>query len=158
MAAPTPTTRVSPTGIKLGDGHSTLITMSLDTNIEIWERSVTPPGIDGGDEIDVTTMHNTVWRQTHPRQLKTLTEFSFSGMYDPIVYTSILAMINRKQTFTVRFPDGTTLAFYGFLKSFQPSELVEGSTPEATFTVVPTNADPTSGAEEAPVLASVAGT
>ena len=157
-AAPTPTARVDPTGIKLDDGYRTLVTFALDTNIEFWEKSVTPPGLDGGDEIDTTTMHNDDWRTNAPRALITMTPFSMTAAYDPTLYTAALNLINRETTVTVRYPDGSTLAFYGFLKTIEFSELVEGTQPECTLTVVPTNQDPTTGAEEPPVLAGVAGT
>jgi hypothetical protein len=93
-----------------------------------------------------------------PRRLKTLTEFEMTAAYDPSLFTAALALINVKTTVTVTFPDGSTLAFYGFLQKIEFSELVEGEQPECTITVVPTNQDPTTGAEEAAVLTSVAGT
>lgn len=158
MAAPVATVRSSPSGIKLKDGFSTKITFATDDNIEFWEKSVKPPGIDGGDSIPQTTMHNTAWRTMAPRQLKTLTESSTTVAYDPVLYTSILALINVETTITVTFPDGSTLAFYGFLQKFEPSELKEGEQPEASVTITPTNFDPTNHVEAAPVLASVAGT
>src|SRR5688572_27171775 len=158
MAAPTPTARVAPSGIKLCDGYQTLVTPASDPNIEFWEKSVTPPGIDGGDPIDSTTMQNDEWRTMCPRRLKTLTESTLTAGYDPNLYNSILALINIETTWTVTYPDGSTLAFYGFLKMFEPQELTEGGFPEATITIVPTNYDPVNDVEAAPVLTSVAGT
>lgn len=158
MAAPTPSARVAPTGIHLEDGFSTLITLATDTNIELWEKTVKPPGIDGGDSIPQTTMHNTAWRTMAPRQLKTLTETTTTCAYDPLIYTSILASVNIPTTITVTFPDGTTLAFYGYLQKFEPSDLKEGEQPEATVTITPTNYDPVNHVEAAPVLTNVAGT
>jgi hypothetical protein len=71
--------------------------------------------------------------------------------WNPSLYTSILALINKKDTFTILFPDGSTLAFYAFLRLFEPGDLSEGNKPTATITLTPTNADPVTGAEEAPV-------
>lgn len=156
--APSPTARADPSGIKLDDGYRTLVTFASDPNIQFWEKSVTPPGLDGGDEIDTTTMHNDDWRTNAPRALIRMTPFTMTAAYDPSLYTAALALINVKTTVTVTYPDGSTLAFYGFLKTIEFSELVEGTQPECTITVVPTNQDPTTGAEEAPVLASVEGT
>jgi hypothetical protein len=101
MGAPTVTARVDPPGIKLDDGHSTTFAFSADANVNLWEKTVTPPGIDGGDEIDTTTMHNNTWRTRAPRQLKTLTEMSCTCAYDPVVYTELLALINVRQSITV---------------------------------------------------------
>lgn len=158
MSAPVASTRVTPTGIRLENGHPTKITLSGDTDIEFWETQVKPPGIDGGDVIETTTMHNVTWRSKAARNLKTLTDITVTAGYDPIVYSKILLQINVEQTITIRFPDGSTLAFYGFLKSFEPSELSEGTFPTASITIVATNSDPVSGSEEAPVLVNVAGT
>ncbi len=157
MAAPVATPRVAPSGIKLKDGYRSLVTFALDTNIELWEKQVTPPGLEGGDSIEQTTMWNDVYRTFAPRSLRTLTEMQFTAAYDPQVYVSVLAAINREDTITVRFKDGSTLAFFGYLKNFQTGELVEGTQPEATCVVVPTNID-SAGAEQAAVLVSVAGT
>ena len=157
MAAPSATARVAPTGLKLRDGYSTKITLSRDPNINFWERTVTPPGIDGGDSIEITTMHNDDWRVFAPRSLATLTEMTCSAAYDPQVYTEILGVLNLNDQITVRFPDGSTLAFWGYLKMFEVGEHSEGEFPECTITIVPTNEDD-DGAERSPVLTSVAGT
>lgn len=158
MAAPAPTARTDPTGIKLDNGYRSLITFSSDPNINVWEKEVTPPGLDGGDPVVTTTMHNDVWRTKSPSALIEMTDIEVVVAYDPIIYTEALAILNDEITITTTFPDGSTLAAYGFLRSFTPDALVEGEQPEATCVVVITNQDPTTGAEEAPVLASVAGT
>lgn len=158
MAAPTPTPRVTPLGIYLDDGFSTKITFAADTDVALWEKTVTPPGIDGGDPIETVTMHNLIWRPKRPRQLKTLTDCTFTAAYDPVIYTQIVALCNVETTITVTFPDGTTVAFYGFLQKVEPGELTEGEFPELTATIVPTNWDPVNHVEAGPALASVAGT
>lgn len=158
MAAPATTVRQTPAGIKLDDGYSTKIAFAADPDVSFWEKTVQPPGIDGGDAIETTTMHNTTWRTMASRALKTLTEASCTAAYDPNVYNNILSLINVETSVTVHFPDGSTLAFYGFLKTFEVNEHTEGEQPEATITITPTNYDPTNKVEEAPVLTSVAGT
>ena len=159
MAAPTPTERATPAGIPLPDGHSTLITFAADTDIEFWEKTVTPPGLDGGDPVETHTMHNTVFRTMAPRTLITMTEASCTVTYDPVVYDRVIAIINVETTITVTFADGSTLAFFGYLRVFAPGECVEGSQPDATITIQPTNRDAvTPFAEEAPVMTEVAGT
>ncbi len=155
---PTPTVRSAPAGLKLEDGFSTKITVALDPDISFWEKTVKPSGFDGGDAIETTTMHNVKLRTMAPRQLKTLTQMTCTAAYDPDIYNQIYVIINRKTTITVRFPDGSTLAFFGYVKSFEPNDLSEGNFPEATVTIVPTNVDPTTGAEADPVLTSVSGT
>lgn len=158
MAAPTATARGTPSGIKMDDGYQTLITFASAPTIAFWEKGVTPPGLDGMDGIDTTTMHNVQWRTKAPRALVTMTDLTLTVAWDPVLYQTILTLLNVKTTITVTFPDGGTLAFFGYLQKFEPSEHKEGEQPEATITVTPTNQDPVSGDEEAPVLTNVAGT
>lgn len=164
MAAPAPTVRVQPTGIYLQDGFPTKITFSLNTSINLWEKTAKPPGVDGGDPVDTSTFWNTAWRTKAPRILKDLQEATFTAAYDPVVYTDAVALVNvRKsgnsaQVITYTFPDGSTLAFFGYLKQFEMNDLSDGEMPEATVTIVPTNYDPVNNVESAPVMTSVAGT
>lgn len=158
MAAPVATARATPSGIMLQNGHGSLITFAADTNIEFWELEVSPPGIDGGDPIEIVTHHSVTWRLMAPRTLKTLTPFDVVAGYDPALYTALLAGINREDTCTVEWPDGSTLAFYAFIQKVEYDALVEGELPQVTVTICPTNADPTTGAEEGPVFVNVAGT
>lgn len=158
MAAPTPTTRGTPAGIKLKDGFSTKITFARNTTISLWEKAVKPPGVDGGDSIDQTTMHNTAWETMAPGTLKKLTQSTFTAAYDPNVYNQIVSHINIEDTITVTHPDGSTTAFYGYLKSFEPTENRIRAQPEAQCVIVPTNFDPSAKVEAGPATASVSGT
>lgn len=158
MAAPTTSARIAPTGIKLDDGFSTTISFARKTNINLWEKTVKPPGLDGGEKIEQTTMLNIAYRTFTARALKTVTDCTFNAQYDPGVYTDILALINLEGSVTIHFPDGSTYDFYGYLGKFEPAELQEGSPPMAACTIFPTNYDPTNKVEAAPVLTSVTGT
>lgn len=160
MAAPTTTPRQSIDGIKLDDGHSTIVAFERAPGFLIWEKSVTPPGLEGDEAINTTTMHNIIWRTFAARKLFTLTQMTFTGAYDPQIYSAaeIQALCNQEGSITVHFPDLSTLDFFGYLKSFIPGENVEGTQPEATVTIVPTNQDPTTGSEQAPVITEVSGT
>lgn len=158
MAAPSVTTRQTPGGYRLEDGHSTKIAFARDPDVSFWEVSVKPPGIDGDEKINITTMHNTAWRTFVGRQLKTLTDATTTVAYDPAVYSQIVELCNQEGAITLHFPDGSTESFFGYLKSFEPNEHTEGAMPTAAIVVVCTNYDPTNRVEAAPVLASVAGT
>lgn len=140
-----------PTGNRIDDGHSTTITFSSNPSVKLWEKQVTPAGIEGGGANDITTMRNETWRTRSPKKLKTLTECSFTAAYDPAVYSQILAMINVNQQITVTFPNGKFLKFWGWLDKFTPARAVEGSQPEAECTVIPSNQN-ASGVETAPTL------
>ena len=157
MAAPSATARGTPSGLMMKDGYRCLITFASAPTIGFWEKTVKPPGFDGGDKIDITTMFNNDLRTFEPRQLITMTPGGATAAYDPGVLTAIMSLINRKDTITVRFTDGSTWAFFGFLKSFTPNDLSEGSHPEAQVEIEPTNMDSTD-VEQLPVVVSVAGT
>lgn len=134
---------------RIDDGHGTLISFGSYPSVNFWEKSVTPPGMSGGGENDTTTMHNTTYRTRSPKQLKTLSECSFTAAYDPDVYSNIVSMINDNQQITITFPDSSTLTFWGWLDEFTPNEVVEGEQPTAECTIVPSNQD-TDGTETAP--------
>lgn len=163
MAAPSPVARTNPSDtpdIPLQDGHPTKVTLNTSPAFSVWENSTTPPGVDGGDPVDLTTFFNLVWRTFGPRTLKTLTEMRFVGLYDPVVWEAVglAAAINRLDTITVTFADGSTLAFYGYLRAFNPQEHVEGTPPLAEMVVQPTNWDPVNDVEEGPAVAEASGT
>ena len=124
---------------RLNDGYQTLLSPSLDSDIKFWEKEVTPPGISGGEAIDTTTMHNSTWRTFAPRALKTLTEISMQAAYNPVVYDDVLPLINVNQLWTLFFPDGSTLEFWGYLKEFTPGANKEGEQPTADLKIQPTN-------------------
>lgn len=152
MAAPAATVRQDPDGFMLENGHVTKFTMSIDPAIELWETDVQPPGIDMGEPIDTTTQHNVNYRTKAPANLADLTPHTVVFGYDPIAYTSLLTLIGVEQTFTVTFPSGQTLAYYGYVQSAEFAPLVEGEMPLVTLTIVPTNFDPTNCVEAGPVL------
>lgn len=158
MAAPVAKTRLTPSGIPLQDGYQSEIAFTSNRQIGFWEKNVTPPSLEGGEPVNTTTMQNATHFTKAPRQLIDYGDTSVVAGYDPLMYTNIKAMINVRDTVTITFPDGSTLAFFGFLRSFTPSELVEGTMPEATIVIVCTNWDHANNVEAAPVLTEVSGT
>ncbi len=151
MAAPTYTARVEPSGSRLDDGYRTLVTFAADPDVKLWEKGVTPPGIDGGELINTTTMWNDTLRTMSPASLRTMTDGQMRCAYDPAVYPQIIALVNVKTTVSILFPNGSKLSFFGVLRTFIPDELVEGTQPEATCEISPTNTDPSTGSEQDPV-------
>lgn len=135
---------------RIDDGHQTLITFSLNPNIKFWEKTVTPPGVDGGGENDTTTMHNEVFRTRAPKKLITMTEGSATVAYDPAVYPEIMAMVNQNQLITIHFADGDELDVWGWLNTFDAGEAEEGSQPTADVGFIVSNQDE-DGNEIAPV-------
>lgn len=158
MAAPAVTTRQTPSGIPLGDGFRSLKAFARDPDVSFWEKSNKPPGVDGGDAIDTTTMHNVTFRTMASRALYTLTESTCKAAFDPNLVNNIIQLINAEGAITDTFSDGSSISYFGFLKSVEFDDMVEGTQPEATITVVPTNWDPVNKVEAGPVLTSVSGT
>lgn len=158
MASPTTTARVAPTGIRLTDGFKCVVAFARDSNINLWEIEVTPPGLDGRDKIDTSTMHNVTWKTFAPRALIESTDSQIRCAYDPSVLTEILNLINEPGSITYHYPDGSTVDVWGYLRSFEPDGLVEGTMPTANVVVVVTNQDPSNGSLAGPVVTSVAGT
>lgn len=158
MADPAVTARTTPGGIMLEDGFSTKIAFSLDPDISLWEKTVTPPGYDGGEPIDITTMHNTAFKTKAARQLIDVTGGEFTAGYDPAVYTQIQAIINKPGAITWHFPDGSTVSAFGYLQKFDVQSHEEGKMCEANCTIVVTNYDHTNHVEVAPLVNEVAGT
>ena len=124
---------------RMDDGFPTLISFADDSDVQMWEKEVTPPGISAGGETDTSTMHNTTWRTKSPKALVSLTPCSFSAAYDPAVYDEIVSMIGDNQLITLTFPDSSTLAFWGWIDEFTPGANVEGEQPTADVTIIPSN-------------------
>ena len=137
---------------RIDDGFATLISFANYPNILIWEKTVTPPGVSAGGEVDHTTMRNTAWRTRSPKKLKTLSNASFTAAYDPLVFDDIIDAIGENQQITVTFPDESTLTFWGWIDEFTPNENTEGEQPTANCTIIPSNHDD-NGTEVAPVMA-----
>lgn len=132
----------------LTEGFSTIVTFSLGA-VAFAEKTVQPPGLDGGGPNDTTTMRNTAFRTMQPKKLITATPVKGKCAYATSAYTTLLAQINKNQLITVTFSDLTKVAIWGYLDKFEPQEVKEGSQPEADFTVQPTNQD-NSGNEVGP--------
>lgn len=135
---------------RIDDGYQTLVSFAADPTVLFFEKTVTPPGIDGGGEVDTTTMLNTTWRTRNPKALITLSNASMTVAYDPAVFPEIINLVNVNNLITVTFPDGDTLAFFGWLNTFTPGDNVEGEQPTADIEIIPSNQN-ASGDETAPV-------
>lgn len=125
----------------LTEGYSSKITFAADADVDLWEKEVTPPGVDAGDMIDITTMFNSTWRTFAFRALKTVSEASMTVAYDPLVLDQIIALVGVNTLVTIWFPNTDTWVVQGGLRFFQPSALVHGQQPEAACTIAFTNWD-----------------
>ena len=158
MAAPTHTTRVAPSGnYDLYDGFVSKIAFSLDPNITFWEKSVKLPGLDGGAPINRSTMFNSTFVTKHPGGLVEVTDGSAKVAYCLQSYTDILAIINVQGIVTVIVCDGSQQSAFGYLQKFDPAELVPGTHPEATITIVFTMYDNANNVESTFLTTEVTG-
>ena len=136
--------------VRLDDGFSTIITFENLPLVKLFEKEVTPPGYTAGGPIETTTMRNTAYRTSAPRQLKSLSPVSATVAYATEAVESIWGQIGVNQLITVTFPDGSTIAFYGWIEEFTPSSHKEGEQPTAKLTVQTGMRDP-NGDEVAPL-------
>ena len=167
MAAPTPTTRVSPvtTEIPLKEGYQVLFTLALDPNYALFEVDLQAPIIDGGEPIDITNQFNTKYMTKAPQTLMNLEEFSITGAYDPIIYDQMLGtgsqtqLLNKPTTGTFKFGDGSTIALFGYVRRWEGgNHSPGGGQPRGTMIFVPTQYDDSDNEEQGPVVAETAGT
>lgn len=136
--------------VRLDDGFSTVITIANLPAVKIFEKEITPPGMQSGGAIDTTTMRNVTWRTMSPKALKTLSPMTATVAFATAAIEEIRAQLGVNQLITVTFPDNSTLAFYGWVDEFTLGRFTEGEQPTATITIQPSNHDDT-GAEQDPV-------
>ena len=141
------TARVTPTGTPFDEGYQSLIAHSADANLTFWETIVGAPGIDGGDPVPTTTMHNVTLRTKAARHLKEHTPFQVQGKFNANTIDEIYVLINVEGWITITWPDETVYSFPGYFKSFVPGQAQEGNPFEGTIEVIPTGRDPTTKAE-----------
>ena len=158
-----PRTLPGATYIKMDDGHSTVLIVEGYEGVPFWEKTVKPPGMDGGDPIDTTTMHNQTWRTMVSRSLITMTPCNLTAAYDPKLWDTddaldMVGLINSERIMTVRFPNCDSVGFYGYIQSMEPQDHSEGAQPEVNIVIAVTNSGPTDRLEYAPVWSADAGT
>ncbi len=133
----------------LTDGFPTRIVFSsADSGEELYfkEKEITPPGIDCGEMNDVSNMQNEAWRTFAFKKLKTLVESGMVCHYDPQFLEGILGMIGENQQIRITMPDDSFWLFWGGIRSFVPSAMVEGQVPTAQVQIGVTNHNGLNGA------------
>jgi hypothetical protein len=124
-----------PSGTPMRDGHQTLITFADFPNIQLFEKEVTPPGLDGGGPNDTSGMRNSTRRSRQPKKLTTTTPMSGTCYWDPLIYDTIHSIVNHLQVVTVTLPNGGEVSDWGWLDKFTPNAHKEGEAPTANFVV-----------------------
>jgi hypothetical protein len=157
-AAPAPTVRQAPTGIRLKDGWRSLATFSLKTDLCIEEVEVTPGGFTLGTPVDQTTMWNNTYETAAPQALRQQKDVTITFAYDPQAVIDIDAMAGIEQTLTIRYKDGSTLANFGWVNEDDFEPLRRGTQPRGRITWHNSSFDPVGKVEAGPALSSVVGT
>lgn len=144
MAAPQVIVRQTPVSSHLPHGFPAKVAFALDPNIDVWEVSVTPFGIDGQEPVNQTTMWNVEYTTLWPRALKSITPLVMTVLYDPVAWGQLLTMVNQVQNITHQWMDGSTLSVWGFLQLVELGEQAEDATdpPTMDLTVMVANMDP----------------
>lgn len=166
MANPSATARQSPISagyIWIPDGMRTKFTFSLIPNAPVFEFEVKPSGWDGGEAIEQDNVWLVAYRVFRAQQIMEATESQVRCMYDPYMRHVLKGQINveksgsNAQVCTEADYDGTTRAYYGFLRMIEFDNLVKGQKGQATLTIRPTNWDPINNVEVGPVMVNVTG-
>jgi hypothetical protein len=159
MAAPTHTTIGTPAGIRLKDGHRTVMVFNRLPAFSIWETEVTPPMVSVGDSIDLTTMREVGYVIREFQTLLDSGEFDYTGAWDPGMYDQArTSLVGKNGSCTLWLPDLSYIDFYGGIRELKPQAMSRGKMPLVTATVTVTNYDPAGHVEAGWVLSSVAGT
>lgn len=135
--------------LRLDDGFATYITFENLPSIKLFEKEVNPPGMSANGPIDTTTMRNTEWRTMAPKALKTMPQITATVAYATDSIPLLFDQIGINQPIVVTMPDGSTIAFWGWIEEFVPGANVEGEQPTATLTIQPSLRND-AGAEVAP--------
>jgi len=165
MAAPAATARQSPAAgyIAIPDGFRTKVTLSLIPNLEIEEIEVKVLGFDNGEPVEQDSMWSEALRVVRARQITSTTPCVVIAKWDPIFLTRCVTYIGiekvgaSSQVITETFYDGSTRAYYGYLRSAEGENLAEGSKGRMTINLQPTNWDPVNRVYAAPVMVNVSG-
>ncbi len=158
MAAPTPGTRIQPTGAKVDQGYRIVVCNSLDTDVSLWEIEVTPSSDDGGDAINTSTQWNDRRHTKRPRRLIDGQGGKMKCQLASGTMNQLRALINREATITEIWPDDSTYCYYGYFKSAKFDAFKEGEKPTVEVEIVETDWDYTNSLEVAPVFAQGTGT
>lgn len=107
----------------------------VNQGISVYEKNVTPGGVEGGDPIDITTNDNTSQRSFAPPRLTSPTPTNLEVTYDETDLAALEAAVDQSDTIRIEWPDDTTRAKVGWLRSVTPNQATEGEQPTAALVV-----------------------
>lgn len=151
MAAPPIGARVAPTGVMILNGHGAAVVFSQFPGLNIYEKSVQPFAVEGGDPIMTDTNLNAIYVTKAPQCLIEHDDSTIIANYDPGAAASLQLLVNNPQSITWLYPDGSAFAAWGYVRRVEYGPLVKNEPPEVTLTIVITNHDPVNCVEAGPV-------
>jgi hypothetical protein len=151
MAAPPLAARIIPIANRLDVGYQSVLVFHAFAALAIFEKTVQPPGGDGGAPIMTTTMLNLAYETKAPQRLRGYSDGVVVAAYDPKVVAVLDELINLPTSITFGWPDGTAAAFWAYLQKYEFSALEKDKQPDVTLTVTVTNWDPVNCVEAGPV-------
>ena len=116
------------------DGHGIRIVF-VNGGVTVYEKNVTPGGTEGGDPIDITTNDNTAQRSFAPRTLDAPTPINLEVTYNQTDKASLEALVNTSDTIRTEYPDNTTEATSGWIRSVLPNQATSGEQPTANIVI-----------------------
>lgn len=131
----------------------TVVTITPDggTDFVMEYITITPPGWDGGDAIDTTTLSNITYKTKMAAKLIDIGNMSFTAELDPTKIHA--APINSPATIEVDIPEVGVWTFRGHLKSITPNELTVGERATCSGEIIITNTLADGATESAPTWA-----
>jgi hypothetical protein len=116
------------------DGHGIRIVF-VNGGVTVYEKNVTPGGIEGGDPIDITTNDNTSLRSFAPRTLATETPINLEVTYNQTDKAALEALANTSDDIRTEYPDNTTELTSGWIRSVIANQATSGEQPTANLVV-----------------------
>lgn len=141
----------------LKNGFKTVYSNAYNPNVRVASKTTKLPGFTMGGGIDTTTNDNNAYRTMAARALAALTNGTQQVAFDSEAIGDIMDLKGRNCLWTATLPNGSHLDFYGFMDSFEPTGMTEGSQPIADMVIIVTNEDG-NGNESAPTYHSGGGT
>jgi hypothetical protein len=116
------------------DGHGIRIVF-VNQGIMVYEKNVTTSGSDGGDPIDITTNDNVAERSFAPPTLKKPTPTSSEITYNLADLDALKAAVDQSDSIRTEWPDDTTEAKIGWLRSIIPNQAAADEQPTAAIVI-----------------------
>lgn len=123
-------------------GYNIQVSFSLLEGVTLHCKSVTPPSMEAGEPIDVTTNSTVGLKAYVAPDLAEPGEMSFTAAYDPAMDTQVKAILGKKGITTITYGECSNRATsesYQFedtyIKSWAPQAMTMGTMPEVQITI-----------------------